>query len=1231
MNPPNFSSASKKRASAEGYFQDNTSDEVHFSAQDKLNALYESRIPVQEDSEFRDPLPIMSSVKPIDAERFSKVPMAVGTVLSAIWFSLCLFALMGRVGALNLGAMLPHEWGALMTGALAPVALIWFIVTQIQRNADTKLYGEILRTELQSIIFPSEDRQHRISTDIERLCQQASHLSSSSKAVLKSIHRARAGLQTEMRDFVGLSRKTEFHIDRLTDTLNAKSSRLISLTDELDERISRIESKASDGAQQWEKASKSVADRMASIETVFDNGTNRILNAAESAKVKAADIETYLTKTYSGLRGGVDDISLKLADLSTSFDQHNMTLARATDRVVAEASRLGTTIETQIDHLDEVSQTAMESMGQSSVLLGQQKQMLEEGAAILTSHAALIVDKIQDSLKHLNHSAELVETRSVAIEARLAKQAEAMGSVVANFASQSDHIEQAGMVVANRLNEALSTALSGSETVTSAVRRAADMLEKTSLSAQEQASRMVENTSLETEMLSQTADQTAKRIDEMVALLSDARDRLQQASGASSDQIVSFEKIIDRNHEKIKQTISLLETHVDDTQNGLNQPIRQLESVIRDLDDRHIQIEETLKKRVGDLSDASYKAKDQAENIRTMLRNQVIEISTLSGQISAHTKSIGEELFTQKSQLIDTSKDVLDRVEKVHIALEHQVESLQGTATSVASDINALSNSVSNRCTELRNATQMVLTDISEIDLQLDAKSGRLIEQSDALRQSLTSTLETIEKAVDRAEPVYLKAFDQAGQLHSKLEALNTEFDVSGTSNLKRLQEIGVTFDQRLSDLRSGSAEALQLLKTSSDYLSDRMQDIEDTSHKTFETLQFHEQSLENQRANIFLAADQTLLKMQAIQKTVENQFAELSESIGGAVAQIEEATGLFSLKAQDVRDASQSARDDLVDTSAVVSAEAGKLMAKVQETGLQAHDVAQGVKDDTAGMIQAASATLHNLKTLGDSFLIRSRELDEHMKSSLSTAQKYGAELKTQALRVGEASTDTADQIARAVMQLSGKVSEADRLSSDVLARIHKARAELDAQTEKFLSVSGKAVQASEEASNHYSRQSTSLFKASQDASLQAERIRDAHMRTQRDAFLTSAKFVLETLHSLSVDFTRQLDPDPSDRLWRAYQRGDVGAFTRRLIAVDETVNIDKVRDKFKADHEFRSYVQRYIRSFEELFDQALTNDQGDLLAATFLSSDIGRLYNMLCQASGKTPKSGRAESRAA
>ena len=114
----------------------------------------------------------------------------------------------------------------------------------------------------------------------------------------------------------------------------------------------------------------------------------------------------------------------------------------------------------------------------------------------------------------------------------------------------------------------------------------------------------------------------------------------------------------------------------------------------------------------------------------------------------------------------------------------------------------------------------------------------------------------------------------------------------------------------------------------------------------------------------------------------------------------------------------------------------------------------------------------------------------------------------------------------------------------------------------------------------------------------------------------------MIESLYSLAVDVSRHLEGDLDARALRAYQKGDVSAYVRHLVDSVPKLPVEKSQRKFIEDSEFRTYVLRFIRQYEELLEQAQANDYADLLASVFSTSDIGKLYKSLCEVAGRNAK---------
>lgn len=131
-----------------------------------------------------------------------------------------------------------------------------------------------------------------------------------------------------------------------------------------------------------------------------------------------------------------------------------------------------------------------------------------------------------------------------------------------------------------------------------------------------------------------------------------------------------------------------------------------------------------------------------------------------------------------------------------------------------------------------------------------------------------------------------------------------------------------------------------------------------------------------------------------------------------------------------------------------------------------------------------------------------------------------------------------------------------------------------------------------------------------------------DAQQQPAPDAdseFHRSSLQVIETLQALAIDLDRALEQSPPPDLWQRYQSGERNVFTRRLYNISGRQLYDRIALKYRGESEFREHVDRFIDLFERLLASASTRDRDNILVETYLTSDTGKVYLMLAQASGR------------
>lgn len=123
----------------------------------------------------------------------------------------------------------------------------------------------------------------------------------------------------------------------------------------------------------------------------------------------------------------------------------------------------------------------------------------------------------------------------------------------------------------------------------------------------------------------------------------------------------------------------------------------------------------------------------------------------------------------------------------------------------------------------------------------------------------------------------------------------------------------------------------------------------------------------------------------------------------------------------------------------------------------------------------------------------------------------------------------------------------------------------------------------------------------------------------TDEGEFQRSSLQIVETLQALAIDLDRALEQSPPPDLWQRYQSGERNVFTRRLYNISGRQLYDRIAVKYRGEAEFHENVDRFVDLFERLLAAAASRDRDNILVETYLTSDTGKVYLMLAQASGR------------
>lgn len=1132
------------------------------------------------------------------APAWLQIIQAIAVFLTVAWVSYATIYILALPGSVKAITASPLTLGGILASVLAPVALLWLCLATWQRRSDAHVYAEALRHELQQLLFPTAEQSKVANREIQILVQQAVEMSASSRAAIKAIQRARQGLRAEIRDFAGVSQKTEFHIDRLAETLNARAEEILSLTEKIEMQSDLIGLKATNSVSAWVKASEEIAGKSGEVERVLERGVDQLLRASQDVSER------------------VGQISARFAGTSSQFEKQAEDLSRVSDRVAAEAIRLEGTMQERVGELESLTQRNISALEDAQKTTLAQQEKLEQGAERIAEAANLVTGAVTSSLAKVEDSTTAILARVEGLDEKLSGRAQALQDVTSDLLKGTENIGHVSEVATHKLGEALSMALTGADSVVSAVRRSREMYD-----------RALSETTGRIEHLAEFADQKVSQM--MVAANSQTEKFAQLTEGVDLRQEKLDESLLrlDRQKDEIFSVVDGAVSRLSEAAGLVSQkslePLSLIDQTAARLSEESSALNEKLSARVAEIDQETVKARAMAEQINGSLKETLRDVAEVAGELSAHTRKISEDVAAQRQDLRSLAVEMEERTGILQSMLRTQTQDLNATLDMTESQIILLGQSFFDRGDRIIRQVGDISGELSQLQNNVSFTLSDLETKSARAKEAVQEATESLRDVAGIALPEYDRVILKSTELEARYQHLRSAYASTTEIAMRSLEDMGIRLEQKLADMESSATGSSRNLTTLIEELASSIENVRHVANGAQDGIAQVQNGVKGRVEDLQLMTDQVRVRVDSMQKSLGEYIQELSGVVERAVTQMSEAADQFGYSTEALHAKAETTSEKLLGASRQYSEEGHRLSLLAEQAVHRAARIVAGVQEEAARMVDGSKGTLLELQKSGDSLSIRAREVEEFMKASVKNAQLYSEELRGQASIIAESSAEAVDRIAEATSRLGLEARQVEELSESVSENIDVSCQHLADESGRLASIAKRTVESADEAAFSFTRHSNVLFRALQEVSAQTEKIKDTQWKAQREAFLSSSRFVIESLYSLSLDVSRHLESNVDERVLRAYQKGDVGAFTRHLVEIAPKIPAERTQRKFIEDGEFRNYVQRFIRQFEEILEQSQNNDYGDLLSSVFSTSDIGKLYKILCEVAGRSAKS--------
>lgn len=586
--------------------------------------------------------------------------------------------------------------------------------------------------------------------------------------------------------------------------------------------------------------------------------------------------------------------------------------------------------------------------------------------------------------------------------------------------------------------------------------------------------------------------------------------------------------------------------------------------------------------------------RDASRVLQTILAGEMEKIEanftimrdTLNAQIVA-ANELKQELTVQNDKLVGTADDATKKLALMSQRLDNTVSGLTGVVESGA-------------WTDVGNSAEKFTANVNELLAQVETTSAAVAARADALQTQMNEWMESGQQLSE--------------QLKSEFDANTTQMNEINTASdemQKKLSDLATGVADGFNNIKTGAADYETVLgrnaKTLDDYISkmdtfgkqskkqltSQLNTLTNTSNIVGGQVRLAESSIEKQVRKLTDAVESLMSSATATENavrgistelaTLTNRFdSEIKEFATGVVTELKTVSGVANVTLENTK------------TAAGAFSESVRAMATgVRETLIEmntAHTQLSGQSENLIKMSAETTAQLQPLSELIEKYYSALPDLSRDSVSTGETLEKIVASLHEKITMMKSTVSESLDAITNSSVKLEDLAGQSRQQMIDLMSDYAKA-----VNTMQTLNKQMMVARAS----------------APMDAIKAAPA--ETFGRVSSSDFLKQSERMFEKMHDQSLDLTRAAGAEIPDVVWKKYHDGDKTVFSKWLAKMLAAADKKRVRDLMKSDAVFRSQATQFVRSFDKMLAAATQADNPDVLSATLLKTDLGRIYSIL------------------
>ncbi len=658
---------------------------------------------------------------------------------------------------------------------------------------------------------------------------------------------------------------------------------------------------------------------------------------------------------------------------------------------------------------------------------------------------------------------------------------------------------------------------------------------------------------------------------ETIALIEAAEQRFAQTALETRTQLENIDSVLSTVTSRVEAMRQSFATEIEAFVSATETAAERTQLLIAGLAEDRAAMDVSSQR----LADSGARARSEFAELTTALPTAEDQ----ANRISEILKTSAVEARGQLQETEDLLAAVWTRSEEAGLQAKAAADGLTSVIASIAASANDAEGRLSNYAGALENSADAAL-----------AKTG---EALDATRQGIAAQTEILAAAISKTS---LELNDIGGHAVDDIAA-----------RLQSITQHASDLSQQIANQDANSQDLLSTVERGFSVLDAKLANAAQSSENVLHGLSSRITIVRGEIDSLTAPLDGT----RGIARDIGNTISEVRRATEDAIALLAESVPGGAEKGMSAIDA--------------IRGSVGSLMQDLDRLNERTALIATPVNDSRAaidGMLSGLESQRESLEAVVASVRAELQSA-QGMVSDISHATETTALGATSQLiealgRVREVATQTSGTVRTALEAVVEEAREALSKATTEAVRLSVTEP-VEEQIKALAGASARGADAAQAAAERLSRQLVSVAETA--AAIEARVSEaDAHLEeAQRTDLAHQSELLIEALNSSSIDIAKGLSTEVTEDAWKTYLTGDRGVFSRKAVQLLSRGDARDVAARYKEDGEFRDAVRRYIHDFEAMMRRVGADRSASALSMTLLSSDVGKLYVALAQATDR------------